>query len=145
MQCESFVWMLLRSVGWRFFPLTQRIRAWLAVYIWTSFSMYACVRVFANKESSGNEYLSGRHVRNDWADPRIRGCICSVLVCRLYNLHYIACYITRSITLVCTWPKTFKYLFHVICSTEFKWWNMHLTSGFFCMILMRKTNHIQFM
>jgi hypothetical protein len=62
------------------------------------FGVYTCGRVFANKESSGNEYLSVRHVRNDWADPRIRGSIRSVLVYHLYNSHYI--------TRVCTRPKT---------------------------------------
>jgi hypothetical protein len=56
-----------------------------------------CGRVLANKESSGNEYLSVQHVRNDWADPRIRGCIRSALVCGLYNLHYKCLYAAQDV------------------------------------------------
>jgi hypothetical protein len=48
------------------FFLEHRVRAWLAVCVWTSFQcVCVCGRVFANRESSGNEYLCVRHVRND--------------------------------------------------------------------------------
>jgi hypothetical protein len=64
------------------------------------FSVYACVDVCSRTRKAPAMSICPFGMFVMTADPRIRGCIRSVLVCRLYNSHYITRYITR----VCTRP-----------------------------------------